>query len=382
MIYLDNAATSFPKPDCVYTTVDYVQRNSAVNVGRGGYQAAADAMKVVEETRLLMAELLNVQNPNNIVFSPSATIAANQIIWGLEWDKFKVVYVSPFEHNAIARPLEMIKQKYGCTILMLPFDGDTQKLDYDQLEQDFALNPPDYVFINHVSNVTGAVLPIDIVTRLAKDYDATVIVDGSQSVGLIEYDLHKTPIDYLIFAGHKNLYASWGIGGFVKNSTSTHHIIPAFAGGTGSDSLNLSMGDTYPGSFEFGSPNIIAIASLSASLKWLKQHGIYKISEKKKYLTNRLIEGLKSIPAVLYLPSDGVEHTSVISFNVADYEPAEVGTILSSDFDIAVRTGFHCAPFIHDLIKTKERLGTIRVSVGYFNTEQDIDYLLKALRSL
>lgn len=380
MIYLDNAATTFPKPEDVYSMVDHIQRNSAVNVGRGSYQAANDAMKIVDETRFLMAELLNANNPNNIIFAPSATIAANQIIMGLEWDEYKVVYVSPFEHNAIARPLEIIKQRYNITLLQLPFDGATQKLDFEQMEQNFALNPPDYVFINHISNVTGAVLPVDLITASSKAYNATVIVDGSQSVGLLEYNLQKSQFDYLIFAGHKNLYASLGIGGFIRNST--HRLINAFAGGTGSDSLNLSMGDSYPSSFEIGSPNIIAIASLNASLKWLKKIGIDTIAKKKKHLMNRLIEGLKSLPVVLYTPSEGVEHTSVISFTVPDYEPSEVGAILSGDFDIAVRTGFHCAPFIHELIDTKSKHGTVRVSLGYFNTENDIDFLLESLRSL
>lgn len=379
MIYLDNAATTFPKPECVFSTVDYIQRNLAVNVGRGSYKAAIDAMNIVDETRFLMAELLNVKNPNNIIFVPSATIAANQIIFGLEWDKYKTVYISPFEHNAIARPLETIKQKYDITILHLPFDGSTQKLDFEQMEQDFALNPPDYVFINHISNVTGAVLPVDPITNAAKIYDATVIVDGSQSVGLIDYNLQKSKFDYLIFAGHKNLYASWGIGGFVKNSS--HQLIPAFAGGTGSDSLNLSMGNSYPNSFEFGSPNIIAIASLNASLKWLKEIGISAISKKKQQLMTKLLDGMHNITVKLYLPAYDI-HTSVVSFTMPDYEPSEIGTILSADFDIAVRTGFHCAPFVHGLIGTEKRHGTVRVSLGYFNTENDIDSLLEALRSI
>lgn len=380
MIYLDNAATTFPKPERVYSMIDYIQRNVAVNVGRGSYQTATDAMKIVDETRSLMAELLHINTQNNIIFAPSATVAANQVVMGLEWDEYKIVYVSPFEHNAVARPLEIIKQKYGITILKLPFDGKTQKLDSEQMAQDFALNPPDYVFVNHISNVTGAILPVDLITTSAKAYNATVIVDGSQSVGLIDYNLQKSQFDYLIFAGHKNLYASWGIGGFVKNSS--HQLIPAFAGGTGSDSLNLSMGYSYPNSFEFGSPNIIAISSLNASLKWLRETGIETISKKKQQLMSRLLEGLRNISADLYVPADGVEHTSVVSFCVPDYEPSEVGAILSGDFDIAVRTGFHCAPFIHALIGTEEKHGTVRVSIGYFNTENDIDSLLEALRSL
>ena len=147
MIYLDNAATTFPKPNCVYEAVDHTQRNTAVNVGRGSYQIASDAMKVVDETRILMAELLNAHCPNDIVFSPSATIAANQIIMGLDWDEYKVVYISPFEHNAIARPLELIRQTYGVTIHLLPFDSQnpsskTRRVFFRMLYSEFESHPP------------------------------------------------------------------------------------------------------------------------------------------------------------------------------------------------------------------------------------------------
>ncbi len=377
MIYLDNAATTFPKPEEVYQAVDYTQRNIAVNVGRGSYKVASEAMQIVDETRYLMAELLGVNNPNNVVFTSSATIAANQIIMGLEWDEYKTVYISPFEHNAIARPLHSMQEKYGFQIITIPFDSKTQELDIDETENLFVQNPPDYVFINHISNVTGAIIPIKAIADMAKENDAVIVVDASQSAGLEPINMPQTGIDYLIFAGHKNLYASWGIGGFVANSVSSLNTV--LAGGTGSDSLNLSMTTSMPGGFEVGSPNIIAISSLHASLKWLNDTGISIISEKKAELLDYLINGLNSLGVKLYLPS---HHTSVVSFNVDGYSAADVGTILSEEYDIAVRTGYHCAPYIHDLIGSKEFGGTVRVSVGYFNTKKDIDLLLEGIKSL
>ncbi len=382
MVYLDNAATTFPKPKCVYERVNEVQINSAVNVGRGSYRIAEKATQIVDETRSLLSSLVGIDNPNNVVFSPSATIASNEIIFGLNWDSYKVVYLSPFEHNAIARPLEMIRKKFGIIIKILPFDGETQKLDVKEMERQFALNNPDYIFLNHVSNVTGLILPVEEIARCAKHYGATVIVDGSQSVGLIEYDLKNSYIDYLIFAGHKNLYSSWGIGGFIANTTEPL-INPFFAGGTGSDSLNLEMAFSTPNGFEFGSPNIISIASLNSSIKWLNETGLHIVAKKKEYLMNKLINGLKNEANIkLYLPSDLSNHTSVLSLNVFDYEPSEVGMILDSEFDIAVRTGYHCAPYIHDLINTKDTMGTVRISLSYFNTESDINTLISAIRSL
>lgn len=379
MIYLDNAATTFPKPGCVYDAVDSVQRTIAVNVGRGSYRAAKEAMKIVDETKLLLASLVCTV-PGRIVFTPSATIAANEIILGLEWSDYKNVYVTPFEHNAIVRPLHIQHEKYGFTIRMIPFDRETHELDTDELKRQFAVAPPDYVFINAVSNVTGTIIPVDEIAKLSKEYGALVIVDGSQSLGLIETDLSKSLIDFLIFAGHKNLCSSWGIGGFICNCD--HPLHPVLAGGTGSDSLNPEMSGGIPAAFEFASPNIIAIASLNASIKWLGEVGIDTIRTRKDELMSRLISGLSELGATLYLPSDLSRHTSVLSFNIPGYEAGEVGMILNEDFDIAVRTGYHCVPFVHEFLGTLETKGTVRVSPGFFNTEAEIDTFIRAVKDI
>ena len=379
MIYLDNAATTFPKPSSVLDAEDDCQRNYAVNVGRGSYDIANYAASVVAEARSLTRKLVNATGPEQIVFTASATIAANEVILGLPWDQFKTVYVSPFEHNAIARPLYRISQLYGIDIKTIPFDGFTQEWDKEETTRLFEKNPPDYVFLNHVSNVTGVILPIQEICKLAKAYGAYVIVDAAQSLGLIEIDIQKLGIDYLIFAGHKNLYSSWGIGGFICNCDI---IEPVICGGTGSDSLNLSMAKQTPIGFEAGSPNIIAISSLKAAITWLDNTGMESISQKKLMLMNRLIDQLDRPNIKTYLPEDLRNHTSVLSFNIKGYEPSEVGTILSQDFDIAVRTGFHCAPFVHRLLDTERLMGTVRASIGYFNSEKDIDALAEAIAEL
>ena len=375
MIYLDNAATTFPKPQVVYDRVDWVQRNIAVNVGRGSYSIAREAEDIVVNAKRRLASLVKLNATDGIFFTPSATVAANEIIGGIQWDSLKNVYVSPFEHNAVMRPLEQMKMKYGFNVFVLPFDGKTQALKLEEMNRLFSVHEPDYVFLNHVSNVTGYILPLETISKAVKKYNGKVIVDGSQSLGLLDYDLSKTQIDYLIFAGHKNLYSSWGIGGFIK--LSDDELQPYISGGTGSDSLNLRMTG-----FEAGSSNIIAISSLEESLKWLNDTGIDSIQQKKKELTNKLIEKLLDADADLYIPDDTCNHTSVISFNVDGYEPSEVGMILDQDFDIAVRTGFHCAPLVHQLIGTDKRMGTVRASVGYFNTEEDIDRLITAIKEI
>ena len=380
MIYLDNAATTFPKPEEVYSAVNFIQRELAVNVGRGSYKAAGAAQEILDETRSMLARLVGAKGPDSVIFTPSATIAANEIIYGLKWDKSKNVYVSPFEHNAIARPLHRKCSEFGLKINILPFDPLTQEWNVAETERLFLLSPPDYVFLNHVSNVTGAILPINQIALLAKEYGAVVVVDGSQSVGLLDYAICNSQIDFLIFAGHKNLYASFGVGGWVANSS--YPLTPVLSGGTGSDSLNLNMSQITPIGFEPGSPNILAIGSLNASLKWLNSTGIRTISEKKRSLMETLVNGLSRTGAVLYNPGPNVGHTSVLSFTLPGYDSNDVGTILSGDYDIAVRTGYHCAPFVHDFLGTKGSQGTIRISVGYFNSMADIDALLRAINEL
>ena len=231
MIYLDNAATTFPKPECVYDKVNTIQRTTSVNVGRGSYNTATEAMKIVDETKNMMASFLKATSSESVIFTPSATIAANEIVLGLEWDSYKNVYVSPFEHNAIARPVYRKCKECGIQLQLIPFNPITHCLDEDELIRLFTENPPDYVFLNHVSNVTGTIIPVEKIARISKEYNAVIIVDGSQSIGLLPFDLKKSEIDYLIFAGHKNLYSSWGIGGFINNSN--YPLKAVLSGGTG-----------------------------------------------------------------------------------------------------------------------------------------------------
>lgn len=379
MIYLDNAATTFPKPEMVLAAVDSCQRGFAVNVGRGAYSLASHAMQIVDETRIMMAKLVNADRPECVIFTPSATIAANEVILGMPWDHYKSVYVSPFEHNSILRPLHRMCCINGLKFKTIPFNSFTQEWDKEETARMFEQDPPDYVFLNHISNVTGLILPIQEIAEMAKAYGACVVIDASQSLGLIETDIQKIHADFLIFAGHKNLYASWGIGGFISNSSL---LSPVICGGTGSDSLNLEMAADAPSGFEPGSPNIISITSLHAALQWLRNTGIKAVQAKKKKLMEMLVRGLSLPNTRLYLPENQEMHTSVLSFNLSGYEANEVGFILNHDFDIAVRSGYHCAPFVHDLIDTHDNKGTVRASVGYFNTEDDIEALVSAVRDL
>ncbi len=375
MIYFDNAATTFPKPDCVWDAFNQFQRHSAVNVGRGGYALAQNASDLVDSARMKLAKLVKASSAEQVFFSPSASVSANQIILSLPWDAHKVVYLSPFEHNAIARPLEKMREKYGFRVEILPFLQDSQSLDECKLKLMFAKSPPDYLFLNHMSNVTGAILPLASIAEEGKKYGACIIVDGCQSIGLLDYDLSQSSLDFLLFAGHKNLYGSFGVGGFIKNSD--FPLDSLLTGGTGSDSLRLTMAEEGFSRYEFGSPNSVAMASLDASLSWLEETGFSTIREKKRNLMKQLLIGLEKLPVRCYIPENWSH--SILSFTHKDYNPQELGMILDKDFQIALRTGYHCAPYIHNLLETRETGGTVRISLGFWNTEEEIDQFLQAL---
>lgn len=376
MIYFDNAATTFPKPEKVYKALDEANRNFAFNAGRGGYASAQNASKIIEETRCGIASFVDAKK-EEVIFTTSSTEALNFIIFGIEWNESDVVYVSPFEHNSIMRPLEEIRKRYNIKVNIIPFDTDTWELKIDDLEDMFTLNKPSYIFCSSKSNVTGYRLPFETIFRLGKKHNSINILDASQSYG-IDNKISKNNTDFIVFAGHKSLYASFGIAGFLK--INDMKLSPWIFGGTGSDSLNLDMPSDEPTMFEAGSKNIIAIYGLNESIKWIKNNNIYK---KEKELSNYLIDKLKELSKIqMYLPKDKDNWSNILSFNVAGYTAEQVGEILEAEKNICVRTGFHCAPLIHDFLNTKETYGTVRISISYFNTEKEIDELYEILKEL
>lgn len=383
MIYLDNAATTFPKSESVLARMDEINRNLAVNAGRGSYKAARQAEEIIANTRDKLLKLANANGVADIFFTPSATIAFNQIIGGIEWKDTDVVYVSPFEHNAVMRTLNLWQKKVGFSIQVLPLKSETENnnnyhyIDLDAVKFQFAKNKPDYVFLSYVSNVTGYILPVEEIGTMAKSVGGKVIVDGAQAFGLVSVDFKSMPIDLMVFAGHKTLYGPFGVAGFIK--TKEFALSQLFAGGTGSDSLNLDMPFTGSSRYEVGSENIVAIAGLEAALDELVQDNVYA---REKCLTEALIKGIENIKNVYtYLPVED-RHVGIVSLNIGGYKASEVGQILDEDFDIAVRTGYHCAPLIHDYLKDKPFVGTVRASVGKFTSEKDVDKFLKAIKEL
>ncbi|MBQ1993676.1 MAG: aminotransferase class V-fold PLP-dependent enzyme [Lachnospiraceae bacterium] len=382
MIYLDNAATTFPKPEEVYREADRLFREYSVNAGRGTYKAGKIADKIIEDTRKAVADFVGARDSEAVIFTHSATEAMNHIIQGIKWNGFDVVYVSPYEHNAVARTIEAMRRKYDFIVSVMPVD-DKGFIDIPKLVYKFEEHTPSYIFINMVSNVTGYILPVDEIAREAKAYDAKVIVDGAQGLGMIDVDLQKSDIDILVFAGHKSLYGPFGVGGYINNSRI--ELEPFMYGGNGSDSLNLNLPAIGVKRYEIGSPDIVSIGTLKKALELMENcpDTLEILREKTEYLREKLSEiyGVK----IFQMPEsdmDKEKFSSVVSFAIEGYKADDVGTILDEDFDIAVRTGYHCAPFVHDIIGSIEYGGTVRVSIGKYTTYEELDRVAWAVCEL
>lgn len=379
LIYLDNAATTFPKPEIVYATMDEVNRYHAVSAGRGTYRKAQYATEIVAETKKALRKLVGADNSVPVVFCPSVTVALNQIINGLELRENSYVYYSPYEHNAVARTLNYLARQKSINLRELPMDDTTGEIEVDKLPYIFSKETPAAVFCTHVSNVTGYILPVEEIFGESKRYGSINVLDTAQSLGLIEYDVQiNKGADIIAFAGHKSLYGPFGVGGFINI---THiHLNEFIVGGTGSDSLNLDMPKENEARYESSSSNVVAIAGLKAALDVLNVQEIYK---HEKMLTDYLVEKLSALSNVkIFVPNDKTKHIGIVSFVVDGYKSSDVGMILDEDYDIAVRTGYHCAPHIHSHLKDEKSLGTVRVGLGQFSSKEELDRLINALEEL
>ncbi len=375
MTYLDNAATTFPKPECVYKEMDDILRNYAVNAGRGSYKAAQKAVKVIDDTRDALLKLFNAEGIADVVLTSSVTQALNIVLAGLGLKESSIVYISPYEHNAVVRTLHMLQKEAGFTVKEMPLTKSLE-IDLGRLEFEFAQSHPSVVVSTAVSNVTGYVLPIGDIFQSAKKYDAVTITDAAQAAGLIKMDVRELKADILCFAGHKTLYGPFGIAGFVMKKKM--ELKQTFAGGTGSHSLSPEMPQNAPERYEAGSCNIVAVKGLYAALEMINQDEHYR---KIKEITEYAISALEDVPGINIIGRTK-EQLGIISFVSDGYSSDEIGKILDEEFDIAVRTGYHCAPLIHKYINDNGYNGTVRIGLGFFNTIDDINKLINALYSL
>ena len=375
MVYLDNASTTYPKPESVYAETMEQFRRFGVSPSRGCYSAARDMNKIVYSTRLSLAEMFNVKDPESIVLTPSATIALNQILQGLDYRGIRTVYLSPFEHNAVLRPLHMLRKRHPFKMEFMSFHG----FDWDegQMRRMFSVDKPDLVVLSHASNVFGNILPVRDIFAMAKAYDAITVLDCSQSAGMLDTDLVDLNADFAAFPGHKGLCGPSGIGGFAIHAAIP--LAPMILGGTGVKSEDLEPPEEIPDRFEAGSHNSLGIIGLNIALKWLQKSGMNSLRVRKGETTRKLFDVLAAHGDKLDILSDSTrENVGVVSCVFKNHPPKEVGALLDKS-DINVRTGLHCAPYAHRHVGTFP-LGTVRFSPGHFTTDEDLSALDSALK--
>ncbi|MBM3129675.1 MAG: aminotransferase class V-fold PLP-dependent enzyme [Chloroflexi bacterium] len=379
MIYLDNAATSFPKPDTVVRAMSNFLERAGGNPGRSGHRLSIEAGRIVYDAREAVAELFRARDPLRVIFTLNATHALNLALRGVVRSGDRVVTTS-MEHNAVMRPLRAL-ERAGVRVIVAPCTRDGS-LDLDAMYR--AVEPGTrLVVVNHASNVVGTILPIAEIARLAHAAGALILVDAAQTAGVLPIDLAAMEIDLLAFTGHKGLYGPPGTGGLVFGENVDAAIIePLWRGGTGSRSESEEQPDDLPDKFESGTPNGVGIAGLGAGARFVLERGVDAIRAHEVELTRMLIEGLQNISGVVvHGTRDAEKCTAVVSFTVEDRQVSEIGLWLDEEFGVLCRVGLHCAPAAHRTLGTFPR-GTVRFAPGIFTTQDDIRVALDAVRRI
>lgn len=376
VIYLDNAATSWPKPECVYQAVDRFNREIGANPGRGSHRKAVEAGMVLLETRELLAKLFNVRDSSRIVFLPNVTYALNLALKGTLNPGDHVV-ISSMEHNAVARPLHALKQRgVEVSVVQCAPDGS---LDPRDVELAVRKNTR-MICLVHASNLTGTIMPVEEVGGIARERGILFLVDAAQTAGVLPIDVEAMNIDLLAFTGHKGLFGPQGTGGlYIRPGL---ELCPLIEGGTGTLSEELSQPDFLPDRFESGTPNTPGLAGLGAGVRYLLEVGVERVRRHEQELTELLLCGLKEIKGVtLYGPCDSRRQTAVVSFNVEGLDCGEVSLLLDREYGILTRSGLHCAPLAHRTIGTI-KTGACRLSPGFFTTAEDIEKTVRAIAEI
>ena len=378
LIFLDNGATSFPKPEEVYTFMDNFYRNYGVNPGRSGYDLCMETGELVENTRKMMTEFFNGTDPNRLCFSYNSTDALNLIINGM-LKQGDHALTTTLEHNSVLRPLYHLYKYNGVEVDHIPFDS-IGFINPDDFPKKFKKNTK-LVVINHASNVIGTVQPIKDIGKHCRERGIPLAIDVSQSAGKIPIDIEEMNVDVVAFTGHKSLLGPTGIGGlYVSEGIEIRH---TRAGGTGVRSAVRTHLDEYPYRLEYGTMNTLGVAGLYAGVKWIEKTGMNNIHEQEMKLTTMLRDGLKDIEGVtMYCQDDLTNHISILLFNVDGLEALDTGTMLDVDYNIACRTGLHCAPLVHEQLGTAEIHGAVRFGIGPFNTEEHIHTAINAVREI
>jgi cysteine desulfurase family protein len=374
VIYLDNAATTWPKPEEVYRAVDAAMREHGANPGRGSYRMSVDAQRIVDEARQEVCRLFNAPAPERVIFTLNCTDGLNLALKGLIKPGDRVVS-GPYEHNSVTRPLYSPRRAGAQVAVTKP--TKTFGIDLDHFCE-LCRDRLNFVVLSHVSNVTGCVAPVKEIAEMTHERGGLLILDAAQSAGELDIDMQDLGVDVLAAAGHKGLYGPMGTGVLILSAPLP--VKPFREGGTGFKSESPEQPEEYPWRLEAGTLNLPGIAGLAAGVRFVRSIGVNAIAEHQAKLARVLADGLRQIDGVSVY-CDPAPRTGVVSFRLDVGDVALTGTILDESFRIAVRTGLHCAPAAHRAIGTFPE-GTVRVSFGQFNTRGDVEALVAAVRQI
>lgn len=376
VVYFDNAATSFPKPKIVYDEIMNAMIGYGANPGRSGHKLALKMSRGIFETRNQISKLFNIKNPMNVIMTFNSTESLNIAIKGILKPGDHVITTS-MEHNSVLRPIVFL-ERMGVknTIVQGDYEGKVNPKDIEK-----SIRPETKMIVTtHISNLTGTIMDIEAIGKIAKNHGIIYLVDGAQSAGVYNIDVEKMNIDMLAFPGHKGLLGPQGTGGlYIREGI---EVTETFQGGTGSISHSLEQPQAMPDKFESGTPNGPGIIGLGAGVKYILELGIDNIRKKEEEITKHFIEEAKKIEGIrLYGPLEIGKHAPVVALNIKDADSSEVSYILDEEYDISVRPGLHCAPLAHKTIGTFKQ-GVVRFSFGYENTHEEIEYGIKAIRDI
>ncbi len=379
-IYLDNAATSWPKPEAVYQAVDRFQRKVGAAAGRGAYREAIESNRLVAAARAAVARLIGAGDPRQVIFTASGTDSLNLALHGWLRAGDRVITTAA-EHNSVLRPLQELVARRQIQITRVPCDG-SGIVDPDEMRR--AMRPATrLIAIQHASNVTGAIQLVAEAGKIAREHGASLLVDAAQTAGHLPIDVAALGADFLAAPGHKGLLSPLGTGILWIRPGLEKELQSFRQGGTGTLSQQDRQPDSLPDKYEAGNLNVPGLAGLAAGVEHLERETVAAIAAREARLADRLSAGLREIAGVtLYGPARSAQRVGVVSFNVAGYDPQEAAALLDASFGVQARGGLHCAPLMHRSIGTLASGGTIRFSVGLFSTEAEIDAAITAVAAI
>ncbi|MFN8659116.1 MAG: aminotransferase class V-fold PLP-dependent enzyme [Candidatus Obscuribacterales bacterium] len=374
-IYLDNAATTLPKPEDVYAAHSHFLREAG-NPGRGAHQFAMQAARAIHNSRVLIADLLGAKHPERLIFTPGCTYSLNMVIKGFKLEQGDSVVVSAIEHNAVMRPLTQLQNQIGLKVHTLPYKP-WSVVDLHDLTSALLREKPKLCIISEASNVTGEIVDLRLVSTICQANRVPLVVDAAQTAGRLPFSADALGVAAWCASGHKGLMGPPGVG--LLYASPDLKLEPIIAGGTGSHSEDLQMPEELPDRYEVGTPNGPAIAGLGAAAHWIGQQGGFAVlTEKEQQLLKRFLDWAGTRPWLEILGAFDAKRVATVSFRLPNVAPDMVASLLESDHGIAARSGLHCAQAAHLALGTLDT-GAVRVSFGYFNKPEDVDALCTAL---